>query len=190
MASSTGAAGWSAAFVTPDQYRDSRRVALRRQRLTAAFIYHASIVLIGLVLAVTSHIFRTSSLFDAGAIIIFLHIVSFRLFDGLSLSFQQWRVKQFTCYVCELTFQLANHWKCSCGYLAERHLFSRCAQCGKGFAFAGCPRCGTSHLICGSALHEKSDEDESSSNQARAEYRERGKNMASSCNSRAAIYSL
>jgi hypothetical protein len=124
-------------------------MALRRARLSAAVAYHASILLTGLLLAFTGYLFNLSALFDAGAMIILVHLLTFRLlpFDRL---FQQRMVRSYTCSACGLAIDLCNSWSCKgkgCGYTAERHLFSPCPQCGKGFAWVNCPRCETSHLI-------------------------------------------
>jgi hypothetical protein len=122
---------------------------LRRLRLKAAFVYHASIIAAGAGLAFMGLTLEVVHALDAGVTILLLHILTFRLIT-LDRLFQQWRVRSYTCSVCEQSIDLCNHWSCkgkSCGYTTERHLFSLCPQCGKGFAWLNCPRCGTSHLI-------------------------------------------
>ena len=124
-------------------------MALRKIRLRVAFTYHTMITLAGLILTFLGYIFNFTPVFEVGALVILFHLLMFRLlpFDRL---FQQWRIRHFTCNVCNLTLDLFNHWNCkgkSCGYTTERHLFSPCPQCGKGFAWLNCPRCETSHLI-------------------------------------------
>ena len=119
---------------------------LKRKRLTAVFTLHALIFGAGFMLAMIGFTANIAAISDLGVLIALVHVLTFRLIP-LDRLFQEWRVQLFICFVCKLEIDMLEHWRCNCGYTADRHLFSPCPQCGKGFAWLACPRCGTSHLI-------------------------------------------
>ncbi|MGB7290944.1 MAG: hypothetical protein WBD99_02060 [Thermodesulfobacteriota bacterium] len=45
------------------------------------------------------------------------------------------------CSSCGTMLDLVGKWKCTCGYVAQRHVFDKCKNCKGTFGYIPCPKC-------------------------------------------------
>ncbi len=122
-------------------------MGLTRRRLLLSTLYHGSIFGLGLGslwLGMTLHF---QPCFDAGGILILIHLLTCRR-SPLSRHLQQRLIRTHHCASCGVTFDLEDQWKCKCGFISRaRSALAPCPQCHKGFAAIACPHCSTSAIL-------------------------------------------
>lgn len=121
-------------------------MGLRERQLGVAIMLHSAVVALAIGTAFLGDLLRLGPLLDAGGFLLLFHLLTFRRLP-LARLVQQLLIRTHRCRQCGLEMEMVESWKCSCGYIAERHAFSPCPQCGKGFAWIGCSRCGAGALI-------------------------------------------
>lgn len=113
---------------------------LRVKRQLVEWTYHAGVVFVVVALRSFGERIDNNLIRDLAAAVLVGHVLTFRRIPiGLYIATKF--IQTAACTVCGEVVDLVSFWRCSCGFVRERHVFSFCPQCGRGFSYIACPVC-------------------------------------------------